>query len=48
MLPSAMRPQVDPIRNPTSPNGLESLRYFCKLQKSTPMPSIFTVYAFSR
>jgi len=37
MLPSALRPQVGPMHNPTSPNGLESLRGFCKLQTSSPM-----------
>jgi len=37
MLPSAMRPLVGPMCNPTSPNALKFLRGFCKPQKSTPM-----------
>ena len=37
MLPSMLRPLVGPMRNPTSPNGLKSLRGFCKPQKSTPV-----------
>ena len=37
ILPSALRPLVGQMRNPTSPNGFESLRGFCELQKSTLM-----------
>ena len=39
MLPSALTPPVGPVRNPTSPNGLKSLRGLCKPQKSIPMHS---------
>jgi len=44
LLPSTLSPLIGSMHNPTSPNGLKSLRGFSKLQKSTSVNLIAEVW----